>query len=196
MSRDNITIARKTTETDIALQFGIDGTGSATLETEVPFLNHMLDLFTKHGQFDLDLKLNGDIDVDYHHSVEDVGICLGQAFRKAIDSAKGIHRYASGLVPMDESLCEIAIDISNRPFLHYAVPPIQPKVGTFDTELTEEFLRALTQQAGLTLHMDIVRGKNSHHICESGFKALGIVLDQATKLDSRHTNVPSTKGIL
>ena len=156
----------------------------------------MLDLFTKHGQFDLDLKLNGDIDVDYHHSVEDVGICLGQAFRKAIDSANGIYRYASGLVPMDESLCEIAIDISNRPYLHFSAAFPQPKVGQFDVELVEEFFRAFTNNARITLHMSVKYGQNSHHMIEACFKALGIHLNHASRIDENRKGIPSTKGIL
>jgi len=189
-------ITRKTNETDITLDFAIDGAGTAIINTGIPFFDHMLNLFAKHGMFDLDLQMRGDIDIDYHHSVEDVGICLGQTFREALGNASGIQRYASGLIPMDEALCQMAVDISNRPVLvfDYAFP--KTKIGTFDAELVEEFFQAFVSNARLSLHVKILAGSNLHHISESCFKALGIILDQATQIDPRKTGVPSTKGVL
>ena len=189
-------ITRRTSETDIELEFTIDGTGQSNIKTGVPFFDHMMDLFTKHGLFDLTLSLNGDTEIDYHHSVEDAGICLGEAFREALGNAEQINRYASQLVPMDEALCQMAIDISNRPafVLNYDFP--KTKVGNFDVELVEEFFIAFVNNARVTLHISILSGKNLHHIIEACFKAFGIVLDKATQIDPRKEGVPSTKGIL
>lgn len=189
-------ITRRTNETEIELEFTIDGTGNAQIDTGVPFFDHMLDLFTKHGLFDLKLDMKGDTEIDYHHSVEDVGICLGEAFRDALGEAEKINRYASQLVPMDEALCQMAIDISNRPtfVLNYDFP--KTKVGNFDVELVEEFFTAFVNNARITLHISVLSGRNLHHIIEACFKAFGIVLDKATQLDQRKQGVPSTKGIL
>ena len=190
-------ITRKTNETDVALELNLDGTGQSTLATGIPFFDHMLDLFTRHGSFDLSLQVKGDLEVDFHHTVEDVGICLGQAFRHAVGDAKGIRRYALGLIPMDEALCQLAVDISNRPFVHFDVPLPKSKVGEFDVELMEEFIRAFASHARLTLHIKQSTGTNLHHILESCFKALGIVLSDAVAIDPRKAGqVPSTKGVL
>jgi len=189
-------ITRRTNETEIDLEFTIDGSGNAQIDSGVPFFDHMLDLFTKHGLFDLKLDMKGDTEIDYHHSVEDAGICLGEAFREALGDAEKINRYASQLVPMDEALCQIAIDISNRPtfVLNYDFP--KTKVGNFDVELVEEFFTAFVNNARITLHISVLSGRNLHHIIEACFKAFGIVLDKATQLDQRKEGVPSTKGIL
>ncbi len=196
MSSRHASISRQTSETSISLDFDLDGTGKATIATGVGFLDHMLDLFTKHGLFNLSVQMKGDTHIDFHHSVEDVGICLGHAFRQALGDAAGIKRYASVLIPMDETLCQLAIDVSNRPCLVFDCPMPAAKVGDFDTELTEEFFNAFVMNARISLHVSIIRGKNTHHIIESCFKALGICLDQATQLDPRKSGIPSTKGLL
>lgn len=190
------TIRRKTGETDIHLSFNLDGTGLSELNTGIAFFDHMLNLFTKHGHFDLSLALKGDLEVDYHHSVEDAGICLGQAFREALGDARGIKRYASGLIPMDEACCEIALDISNRPMLIFDSNLPKAKVGNFDVELVEEFFNAFVSNARVTLHLRVIRGTNLHHIIEACFKAFGQILgDASTKIPGRN-DIPSTKGLL
>lgn len=189
-------IVRKTAETKIELQLNIDGKGNSSIDTGVGFFNHMLTLMTKHGFMDLAVKCNGDSDVDDHHSVEDVGIVLGQAFLQALGDKAGIRRYASVFTPMDESLSQVSIDISGRPFLYFDVEIPTEKVGTFDTELVEEFFRAFVNQSGVTLHIQLLHGKNSHHIIESIFKGFGRVLDEATAIDERIKGVRSTKGML
>ena len=196
MEKRNAQIKRHTNETKIELDFNIDGSGKRDIQTGIPFFNHMLDLFANHGLFDLHTKVNGDIDVDFHHSVEDTGICLGQAFRQALGDAKGIRRYASVMIPMDEALCQLAIDISNRPYLNFDMNLSNAKVGDFDVELMEEFFTAFVNNARINLHIKLLAGKNLHHIIESGFKAFGICLDQASQLDIRKQGVPSTKGML
>ncbi|MEK5024934.1 imidazoleglycerol-phosphate dehydratase HisB [Paenibacillus sp. FSL M7-1046] len=189
-------LSRKTNETDITLSLAVDGSGIAELETDVPFLNHMLDLFAKHGQFDLSLEGRGDIDIDDHHTVEDIGICLGQALREALGDKKGIKRYASVFIPMDEALAQVVIDISNRPHFEYraAYPSLQ--VGSFSTELVHEFLWKFALEARITLHVIVHYGSNTHHMIEAIFKALGRALDEATQIDPRVKGVPSTKGVL
>lgn len=189
-------IKRNTNETKVDLKFEIDGRGEGSIMTGIPFFDHMLDLFNHHGLFNLQLKVDGDIEVDYHHTVEDVGICLGQAFREALGDAKGITRYASGLTPMDEALCQMAIDISNRPHLSFDCDFPKTKVGTFDMELAEEFFHAFVNNARITLHIHVIRGRNLHHMIEACFKAFGFYLDKASQLDPRKGNVPSTKGVL
>lgn len=189
-------ISRKTNETDIALAFGIDGEGKNRLETDVPFLNHMLDLFAKHGQFDLDIVAKGDIEIDYHHTVEDIGICLGQALREALGDKKGIKRYGNAFVPMDESLAQVVIDLSNRPHLEYRAAYPSTQVGQFPTELVHEFLWKLALEARMNLHVILHYGQNTHHMIEAIFKALGRALDEATSIDPRVKGVPSTKGVL
>ncbi|MCP4049156.1 MAG: imidazoleglycerol-phosphate dehydratase HisB [bacterium] len=189
-------VSRKTKETEIQLYFNIDGSGESDIKTGIPFFDHMLDLFTTHAVFDLNLTVNGDIEVDFHHTVEDTGICLGQAFRKALGDAKQIKRFASGLVPMDESLCKIAVDISGRSYLDWKVEFPNASTGNFDTELAETFFHAFADHARITLHMDVNKGRNVHHILEACFKGLGICLDEAAAIDDRKKGVPSTKGTL
>jgi imidazoleglycerol-phosphate dehydratase len=192
----NATIRRKTGETDIDLSFTLDGSGQSDINTGIAFFDHMLDLFTKHGHFDLNLTLNGDLAVDYHHSVEDAGICLGQAFKEALGDARGIQRYASGLIPMDEACCEMALDISNRPMLIFDCDLPKTKVGTFDVELVEEFFNAFVSNARVTLHIRIIRGTNLHHIIEACFKAFGRILGAASTQIPGRNDIPSTKGML
>lgn len=189
-------IVRTTGETDIKLSFNVDGTGQSQIESDVPFLNHMLDLFTKHGLFDLKVDAKGDVDVDDHHTVEDIGICLGRAFREAIGDKKGIRRYATVFVPMDESLAQVSIDISNRPHLEYRAEYPSAAVGSFSTEQVHEFLWKFALEARITLHVIVHYGRNTHHMIEAIFKALGRALDEATLLDPRVQGVPSTKGVL
>jgi imidazoleglycerol-phosphate dehydratase len=189
-------VARKTNETDIKLAFGVDGTGQVNLDTDVPFLNHMLDLFAKHGQFDLTVEARGDVDIDDHHTVEDIGICLGQTLAKALGDKRGIKRYASVFVPMDEALAQVVIDLSNRPHFEYRAEYPSQQVGSFSTELLEEFLWKLALEARITLHVIVHYGKNTHHMIEAVFKALGRALDEATSIDPRVQGVPSTKGVL
>lgn len=189
-------VSRKTNETDITLKFNVDGTGVSNLETDVPFLNHMLDLFTKHGHFDLHVQAKGDIEIDDHHTVEDIGICLGQTIREALGDKQGITRYASVFVPMDEALAQVVIDMSNRPHFEYRAEYPSGQVGSFDTELVHEFLWKLALEARMTMHVIVHYGQNTHHMIEAVFKALGRALDEATSIDPRVTGVPSTKGVL
>ena len=189
-------VSRRTNETDIQLSFGVDGSGRSEIETDVPFLNHMLDLFTKHGQFDLQVKAKGDIEIDDHHTVEDIGICLGQTLLEALGNKKGIKRYASVFVPMDEALAQVVIDISNRPHFEYRADYPSQQVGSFSTELVQEFLWKFALEARVTLHVIVHYGQNTHHMIEAIFKALGRALDEATLVDPRVTGVPSTKGVL
>ncbi len=193
----NAEITRKTGETDIALSFNLDGTGKSDVQTGCGFLDHMLTLFAKHGRFDLTVRCRGDVEVDYHHSVEDIGICLGNAFREALGNGAGILRYGSMILPMDEALVLCAVDISGRACLVYNAEIPTEKVGDFDTELVEEFLGALVRQAAITLHIRQLDGKNSHHIIEAIFKALARALASAVSQDaSRADEIPSTKGVL
>jgi imidazoleglycerol-phosphate dehydratase len=197
MKNRKATIKRKTKETDINLTWNLDGKGTNKINTGIPFFDHMLQLFSAHGLFDLDLKVKGDIEVDFHHTVEDVGICMGQAYREAIDNAKGITRFASCIIPMDETLCQIAIDVSGRPYFEWNRDSVESKNGVFNGELAEAFFSAFVDNARITLHIDLLRGKNLHHMLEACFKAFGICLDQATMFDDRKKGaIPSTKGIL
>ena len=189
-------ITRRTAETKITATLGIDGTGQSEIATGIGFFDHMLILFTKHGLFDVNLSADGDLFVDGHHTVEDVGIVLGQAFAEALGDKSGIKRYGTAFVPMDEALIMVSLDISGRPFLAFDVEIPTQRIGTFDSELTEEFLRALAVHAGLTLHVRLMAGKNAHHIVEGVFKALGRALDEATRKDERIVGVMSTKGML
>lgn len=189
-------IERKTNETNIKLHFNVDGTGVSEIATDVPFLNHMLDLFTKHGQFDLKVEAEGDIEIDDHHTTEDIGICLGHALKEALGDKRGIKRYANVFVPMDEALAQVAIDISNRPHLEYRATFPSDQVGSFTTELVHEFLWKFALEARITLHVILHYGQNTHHMVEAIFKALGRALDEATSIDPRVTGVPSTKGVL
>jgi imidazoleglycerol-phosphate dehydratase len=189
-------VKRKTTETDITLKINIDGSGKYSIKTPVPFLTHMLELFSKHGLFDLDITASGDVEIDSHHTVEDIGICLGEAFNKALGKKVKIKRYGEAKVPMDEALAQITLDISGRPHLTCNIPQIEDKVGQFDTELVEEFFQAFVNNSGITLHINLISGKNSHHIIEAVFKAFARALDTATLLDPRVSGIPSTKGAL
>jgi len=189
-------VKRKTTETNVTLKINIDGSGKYSIKTPVPFLTHMLELFSKHGLFDLDINASGDVEIDFHHTVEDIGICLGEAFNKALGKKEKIKRYGEAKVPMDEALAQITLDISGRPHLTCNIPQIEDKVGQFDTELVEEFFQAFVNNSGITLHINLISGKNSHHIIEAVFKAFGRALDAATLLDPRVSGVPSTKGAL
>lgn len=189
-------ITRRTAETTIDLDFAIDGTGKTNLETGVGFFDHMLTLFASHGRFDLTVKCEGDLIVDQHHSVEDVGIVLGQAFQASIGSKEGIERYATVSTPMDEALATVSLDISGRSFLVYNVEGLKEKVGEFDTELVEEFFLAFTRHAGVTLHINLAYGKNSHHIIESIFKSFGRAMRLASAINPDIKGIPSTKGTL
>ncbi|AST93290.1 imidazoleglycerol-phosphate dehydratase HisB [Sutcliffiella cohnii] len=189
-------IERNTNETQIQLSFNIDGEGKADLTTPVPFMTHMLDLFTKHGQFDVTLQANGDVEIDDHHTTEDIGIVLGQALLTALGDKKGIKRYGNAFVPMDEALAQVVVDLSNRPHLEIRAEFPSQKVGTFDTELVHEFLWKLALEARMNLHVIVHYGTNTHHIIEAIFKALGRALDEATTVDPRVKGVPSTKGML
>ncbi|MCC2930878.1 imidazoleglycerol-phosphate dehydratase HisB [Bacillus sp. LBG-1-113] len=188
--------ARTTNETDIELSFAIDGEGQAEIKTDVPFMTHMLDLFTKHGQFDLSIHAKGDVDIDDHHTTEDIGICLGQALLEALGDKKGIKRYGSAFVPMDEALAQVVVDLSNRPHLEMRADFPAAKVGTFDTELVHEFLWKLALEARMNLHVIVHYGTNTHHMIEAVFKALGRALNEATMIDPRVKGIPSTKGML
>ncbi len=193
----NFEINRQTAETDIALTLELDGSGKSEIDTGCGFFDHMLTLFASHGSFDLTVKCVGDTDVDYHHSVEDIGICLGQAFRAAIGDCKGICRYGSMLLPMDEALIMTAVDISGRDCLVYDLKIPTEKVGDFDTELVEEFMIAFVRNAGITLHIKQLAGTNSHHIIEGAFKSLARALRAAVAIDEKRAGeIPSTKGKL
>ena len=190
-------IKRTTAETSIELQLNLDGTGAGKIATGVGFMDHMLTLFARHARMDLDVICKGDTAVDDHHSVEDIGICLGAALAKAIGDKRGIKRYGSMLLPMDEALVLCALDLSGRSCLRYTAQIPSQKIGAFDTEQVEEFLLALTRSAGLTLHMKMLDGTNSHHIVEAMFKALGRALREAVSIDeSLGGEIPSTKGVL
>ncbi len=190
-------INRKTAETDISITLNLDGTGKSEIDTGVGFFDHMLTLFASHGMFDLTVKCNGDLNVDAHHTVEDVGICLGMAFDEAMGDKKGIKRYADKTIPMDEALVLVATDISGRPYLGFSLDVPAKRVGNFDTELVSEFFYSFVRNAKLTLHINKLAGKNTHHIIEGCFKAFGRVMDEATSIDSRRADVlPSTKGVL
>ncbi|TQR32507.1 imidazoleglycerol-phosphate dehydratase HisB [Brevibacillus brevis] len=189
-------IERNTNETQIALSFTVDGAGESKQNSGVPFLDHMLDLFTRHGHFDLTVKAKGDIEIDYHHTVEDIGICLGHALREALGDKRGIKRYGNAFVPMDDALAQVVIDISNRPHLEYRATYPTNMVGQFPTELVHEFLWKLALEARINLHVVLHYGHNTHHMIEAIFKALGRALDEATTIDPRVKGVPSTKGVL
>ena len=190
-------IYRKTAETEIDLTLDLDGTGRSEISTGVGFLDHMLTLFAKHGRFDLKLTCKGDTWVDDHHSVEDIGICLGKAFAEALGEGRGIARYGDITLPMDETLILAAVDLSGRSYLEYGLEIPTEKVGTFDTELTEEFFIAFVRCAGMNLHLIQLRGRNSHHIIEGTFKAVARALAKAVTVQEAYKNeIPSTKGVL
>jgi imidazoleglycerol-phosphate dehydratase len=190
------TLERVTKETQIRLSLEIDGKGEAKICTSVPFLDHMLDLFARHGLFDLEIEAKGDIDIDYHHTVEDIGIVLGEAFRQALGDKKRIRRYGQSSVPMDEALANVTVDLSGRPYLVYNVELPKVKIGEFDVELAREFFQALANNLGANIHINVLYGDNVHHILEACFKALARAFDQATLVDPRIEGVLSTKGKL
>ena len=187
-------LMRKTKETDIELSLFIDGTGESTIDTGIGFFDHMLTLFARHGDFDLNVKCDGDLYVDAHHSIEDIGIVLGKALKEALGDKDGIRRYGSALIPMDESLAEVALDLSGRSYLVFNADFTTDRIGEYPTEMTEEFFRAVADNAGMTLHINLRYGKNNHHIAEAIFKAFGHALKDAVSLDGR--GVLSTKGVL
>jgi imidazoleglycerol-phosphate dehydratase len=189
-------VARTTKETSIRLELAVDGSGVAAIDTGVPFLDHMLELFTRHGLFDLTVKATGDLAVDFHHTVEDVGLTLGQALRESLGDKIGIRRFGEATVPLDEALVQTVVDLSGRPFFAYEVRLKQAKIGTFDVELIHDFLLALVNQAGMNLHVRMLAGRNPHHVIEAAFKGLARALDAATQRDPRVQGVPSTKGTL
>ena len=190
-------VTRKTAETDITLSLDLDGTGKGSIETGVGFLDHMLELFARHGRFDLDVNCKGDTHVDSHHSVEDIGICLGTAFAQSLGDARGVYRYSDVTLPMDEALVLCAIDISGRSHLSLDVTLPDHAVGAMDTELLEEFLQAFVRKAGITVHIRMLDGKNAHHIIEACFKAFARALRLAVKIDADSSDdIPSTKGTL
>jgi imidazoleglycerol-phosphate dehydratase len=190
-------ITRKTKETDINLALNLDGSGLTEINTGIPFMDHMLNLMAAHGFMDVQLKASGDTEIDYHHTIEDLGICLGQAIRQALGQKQGINRYGYTVVPMDEALARVVLDISNRPFLAYRVSIKETMTGNFDISLIREFFRALVNDAGITLHIDLLSGKDAHHVSEAIFKAFGRALDSAVSIEERLSgSVPSTKGTL
>ncbi len=191
------TIKRKTAETEITVSLSLDGTGLYDMKTGIGFFDHMLDQLARHSLIDMDIHCNGDLHIDDHHTVEDCGIALGQAIAKALGDKKGIRRYGSCLLPMDDALVRTALDLSGRPFLIWNLDLPAPKIGTFDTELVREFFQALSTHAGITLHVDLLHGLNSHHIAEAAFKSVARALREAVETDPRKADaVPSTKGAL
>ena len=189
-------VKRKTKETEISLQIDLEGSGKHSIHTGIPFFDHMLSLLAYHSRMNLSLKARGDIGVDAHHTVEDVGICLGDGIRKALGEGRGIRRYGTALIPMDEALASIALDLSMRPWLVFHMKLKRSRIGTFDLELVEEFFKALCNHGRMTLHINLLYGRNSHHMVEAVFKGVGRALRQAISLDSKSAGVPSTKGML
>jgi imidazoleglycerol-phosphate dehydratase len=189
-------VVRKTKETDIQIELSLDGSGQYDVSTGIPFFDHMLESFAKHGLFDLKVAAKGDLEVDLHHTVEDVGIALGDAIRQALGSAEGIRRFGSAVLPMAEAKVEVAVDVSNRPYLVYHVELANDRIGAFDPALTEDFLQALSQNAGLDLHVDMRYGRNPHHVIEAVFKGTARALRTALEVDPRQTGLPTVKGAL
>lgn len=189
-------VQRATKETNISLSVAIDGNGTAEIDTGVGFFNHMLDLLARHGLFDINIVAKGDLHIDSHHTVEDVGICLGKAMLEAVGVPKGIRRYGHAVVPMDEALADVAVDFSGRPFLVFNAELPAARLGEFDLELAREFMQAFAVNARITLHVNLRYGQNTHHCIEGIFKALAQALRQALELDPRNTGIPSTKGML
>ena len=194
--RRSASVERKTKETEINVQLVIDGSGEYEISTGIAFFDHMLESFTRHGAFDLRLAAKGDLEVDTHHTIEDVGITLGQAFREALGTAAGIRRYGSIALPMAESKVEVALDISNRPYLVYRVDLANDRIGSFDVSLTEDFLYAFSQNAGIDLHVELLYGKNPHHVVEAIFKGLARALRAAVEFDAHMKGLPTVKGAL
>ncbi len=195
-TRRQARIERNTKETQIVLQLDLDGTGMSSIETGMPFFTHMLEAWAKHGLMNLNVDAKGDLEVDLHHTVEDVGICLGKAFKEALGDKQGIVRYGASFLPMDEALLHAAVDISGRPYLVFNVPLQRARIGTFDLDLLKDFFRAFAFNAEITLHVTMHYGENLHHIAEAVFKAVGRALAEATRFNPRVTGVPSTKGSL
>ena len=189
-------VERKTKETDIKVVLDVDGRGQTAIETGMPFFNHMLDAFGRHGLFNLNIDAKGDLAVDFHHTVEDVGLTLGQAFKQALGDKHGIRRFGQASCPLDEALAQVVVDLSGRPYLSYNVKIRPGRVGDFDTDLPHEFFAAFANQLGMNLHIDVPRGENPHHIIEACFKAFARAMDFATQIDARVEGVPSTKGKL
>jgi len=189
-------VERKTKETDIRITLNLDGQGSAKISSGIPFFDHMLTLLAVHGFFDLTVVAEGDLDVDFHHTVEDVGLVLGDAFSDALNDRKGIKRYGFAVTPMDDALGAVTVDLSNRPYLVYTIPLLGTSANRFDPVLAKEFFRAFASRCGMNLHINVPYGENEHHVLESIFKALGRALDQASSFDERITGVQSTKGSL
>ena len=189
-------VRRKTKETEVVLKLDLDGSGNHSISTGIPFFDHMLSLLAYHSSIDLSLKAKGDIGVDSHHTVEDVGICMGEGIRKALGQAVGIQRYGLAMIPMDETLGSVALDLSMRAYLVFHMKLRRTKIGAFDLELVEEFFKALCNHAGMTLHINLLYGRNSHHMVEAVFKGFGRALREAVFLDKRSRLIPSTKGIL
>jgi imidazoleglycerol-phosphate dehydratase len=189
-------LQRETAETYVSVNLGIDGSGTSSIQTGIPFFDHMLTLLSKHSLFDLTIDVRGDLEVDYHHSVEDTAIVLGKCLAQALGDKTGTKRYGWALLPMDETLVQVAIDLSGRAYLHYQTPQNAAPIGQFGFELVEEFLRAFSSNANLNLHVDILRGRNSHHMAEGIFKGLAKALDQSCQIDSRVGGIPSSKGTL
>ena len=189
-------VSRKTKETDITVELEIDGAGQASIQTGMPFFNHMLDSFSRHGFFNIQIVAKGDLEVDFHHTVEDVGLALGQAFKDALGDKHGIRRFGEASCPLDEALAEVVVDLSGRPYLYYNVKIRPGRVGDFDTDLPHEFYAAFANQLGMNLHIDVPRGENPHHIIEACFKAFARAMDTATQVDPRVQGVLSTKGSL
>jgi imidazoleglycerol-phosphate dehydratase len=187
---------RETAETYVSVDLVIDGSGASSIQTGIPFFDHMLTLFSKHSLFDLKVDVRGDLEVDYHHSVEDTAIVLGKCLAQALGNKAGTRRYGWALLPMDETLVQVAIDLSGRSYLHYQPPESAASIGRFGFELVEEFLRAFSFNANLNLHVDVLRGRNSHHMAEAIFKGLAKALDQSCQIDSRVGGIPSSKGTL
>jgi len=196
MSPRSASRQRETAETSISVDLVLDGSGAGDIDTGIPFFDHMLVLLAKHSLFDLTIKARGDLAVDFHHTVEDTGIVLGEALGAALSTKKGIRRYGWARIPMDETLAQVAIDLSGRPFLEFRVPSETSPIGSFDFGLVEEFSRALAMSSAMTLHVEVEYGKNNHHIAEAIFKALARALDMACQIDPRVTGVPSSKGKL
>ena len=189
-------IERNTSETQITLELNLDGRGDARIQTGIAFFDHMLTLFCVHGRFDLQLDADGDLDVDFHHTVEDVALVLGEALSSALSDRAGIRRYGFAVTPMDEALAEVAIDLSNRPFLVYRLPALLESPGSFDRGLAKEFFRALAVKGGMNLHINVKYGENEHHVLESVFKSVGRALNQAVAADADQHGVRSSKGVL
>jgi imidazoleglycerol-phosphate dehydratase len=189
-------VTRKTKETDIHVTLELDGNGQARVDTGMPFFNHMLDSFSRHGFFNITIQAKGDLDVDFHHTVEDVGLALGQAFKEALGEKHGIRRFGEASCPLDEALAKVVVDLSGRPYLCYNVKIRPGRVGDFDTDLPHEFFAAFANQLGMNLHIDVPRGENPHHIIEACFKAFARAMDMATQLDPRVQGALSTKGSL